>query len=116
MFDPEQVKLLTGLGDEQIQVLTQTFLTEVRDSCQKLEACFAASDWTGIRKLAHMVKPSYFLMGINEMVPLIDFFLAIDQHNPDVAALELNILHFQQLGLLLERELVLCARSATALA
>lgn len=116
MFDPEQVKLLTGLGDAQVQVLTQTFLTEVRTSAQGLLQCFEAADWMGIRKLAHMIKPSYFLMGINEMLPLIDFFLGIDPVAPDVVAIAANIRYFQQQGLLLEQELTACIQPADVMA
>lgn len=78
----------------QVQVLAHTFLKEVQESSDKLKSYFAARNWPALRGLAHQLKPAYYLMGITEVLPFIDYLLHLNGARPDEAELESGLLNF----------------------
>lgn len=92
MFSIKNVITLTGLPEEQVRLLADTFLAEVRESRTRLGNNYAEKDWMAIRKLAHTLKPAYTLMGVTEVLDCIDYFLALSTTAPDEKLLD----HFIQ--------------------
>lgn len=116
MFDLDRVKEATGLPEAQIEVLARTFLTEVQESGEKLKSCFAARNWPELQRLAHQLKPAYYLMGITDVLPFFDYLLHLNRHRPDEAELEQRLLSFLVQSSQLEREIKTCLRAGAVLA
>lgn len=108
MFDLAWVKEATGLPQAQIEVLARTFLTEVQESGKKLKSCFDARNWPELRRLAHQLKPAYYLMGVIEVLPFFDYLLHLDQLRPNEAELEQGLQSFLVQSSQLEMEIKTC--------
>lgn len=113
MFDLAWVKEATGLPEAQVAVLAHTFLKEVQESGDKLKSLFAARNWHELQRLAHQLRPAYYLMGVVEVLPFFDYLLAMDQRMPDEAELEQGLLAFLLQSSQLEAEIKSCISALT---
>lgn len=116
MFDLAWVKEATGLPEAQIEVLARTFLKEVQDSSEKLKSCFVARNWPELRRLAHQLKPAFYLMGVIEVLPFFDYLLNLNPRRPDEAELEQGLLTFLVQSSQLEMEIKGCLHAGAVLA
>lgn len=97
-------------------MLAHTFLKEVQDSGEMLKSCFAARNWPELRRLAHQLKPGFYLIGAIEVLPFFDYLLHLDQRRPNEAELEQGLLAFLVQSSQLEMEIKSCLHTGAALA
>lgn len=67
LYDLEYLKEISGNNEEFIQEMVQTFLESFPQVLNEINQALASQDWPKIAKLAHQIKPSLTLMGLEAL-------------------------------------------------
>lgn len=96
-YDLEYLRNISGNNHEFIKEMLQTFVQSIPVSLKEMEEALTLSDFTKLARVAHQIKPSMTLLGINHLkdsaVQIED--LAKNTKAPSLE-LQLNVLEFIQ--------------------
>jgi PAS domain S-box-containing protein len=66
VIQPEKLHEVTGGDPAMERELIALFQKESVESLNRMEACIRSSDWDGLYKATHFIKPSFYLFGVEE--------------------------------------------------
>lgn len=67
LFDFSYLQTVSGNNEEFIREMIQTFIQTIPPILSEMSASVGSGDWVKLSRLAHQIKPSLSLMGMNEL-------------------------------------------------
>jgi CheY-like chemotaxis protein len=66
-FDFSYLRDVSGNNEEFIKEMIQTFIQTIPPILSEMNSSVSRKDWESLSKLAHQIKPSFALMGMNDL-------------------------------------------------
>jgi PAS domain S-box-containing protein len=70
-FDFTYLRTISNNNEEFIKEMIQTFLQTIPGTLNEMRNCLQQKDWEKLARFAHQIKPSFTLMGIDELRPVV---------------------------------------------
>ena len=88
LYDLNYLKKVSDNNEEFIREMVQTFVNSIPEVLQELEEALAINDWDRISRLAHKVKPTFTLIGLDDLKTSIVFIEVNSAKRTELEAVE----------------------------
>jgi PAS domain S-box-containing protein len=83
-YDLNYLKTVSNNNEEFIQEMVLTFIQTIPNILSQMKECIESSDWEKVSKLAHQIKPSFTLLGLESLRPTLLFIEENGKKNVNV--------------------------------
>lgn len=87
IFDFSYLRSISGNNQEFIREMVQTFIQTIPAILLDMNQALNENDWTKLSRLAHQIKPSFQLMGVNDMKSTVLFIEENGKNKTNLAEL-----------------------------